>query len=224
MCGPAAPAAIPAAGMLAGAAAPAAVAAAGPGLMAVGTAAAGPGLMALGSSAVPGAIGFAPLGASFASSAAPAFSFGSLFSGLSGVGDAISILSPLASAFQSMNSAGDLAELGRMQTQSANIQLTQDIIEQRMIELERRERANQEIAGLLAGGQAGQSLVALTRKRLDDSARSAQFSETRLGAIGVTGSSRIASQDRRTKTAMNAAFSEAGKGVGQSVGFLAGKV
>ena len=35
MCGPAAPAAIPAAGMLAGAAAPAAVAAAGPGLMAV---------------------------------------------------------------------------------------------------------------------------------------------------------------------------------------------
>ena len=213
MCGPAAPAAIPAAGMLAGAAAPAAVAAAGPGLMAVGTAAAGP-----------GAIGFAPLGASFASSVAPAFSFGSLFSGLSGVGDAISILSPLASAFQGMNSAGDLAELGRMQTQSANIQLTQDIIEQRMIELERRERANQEIAGLLAGGQAGQSLVALTRKRLDDSARSAQFSETRLGAIGVTGSSRIASQDRRTKTAMNAAFSEAGKGVGQSVGFLAGKV
>ena len=216
MCGPAAPAAIPAAGMLAGAAAPAAVAAAGPGLMALGSTAA--------ISAVPGAIGFAPLGASFASSVAPAFSFGSLFSGLSGVGDAISILSPLASAFQGMNSAGDLAELGRMQTQSANIQLTQDIIEQRMIELERRERANQEIAGLLAGGQAGQSLVALTRKRLDDSARSAQFSETRLGAIGVTGSSRIASQDRRTKTAMNAAFSEAGKGVGQSVGFLAGKV
>ena len=51
MCGPAAPAAIPAAGLMAGAAAPAAVAAAGPGLMAVGTAAAGPGLMALGSTA-----------------------------------------------------------------------------------------------------------------------------------------------------------------------------
>lgn len=208
MCGPAAP--VAGAGLMAGGtAAPAVLAAAGPGLMG-----------ATAATAVPGAIGFAPLGASFASSAPFSFGLGSLFSGI-GIGDAISVLSPLASAFQSINSANDLAELGRIQAEAANMQLTQDMIEQRTVELERRERASQEIAGLLAGGQSGQSLVALTRKRLDDNARAAQLSETRFGAIGVRETSRIAAQDRRTKTAINTAFSEAGQGVGRVGGFLA---
>jgi hypothetical protein len=205
MCGPAAP--VAGAGLLAGGTTTAALSAAGPGMM-----------FATAAPTVAGASALAPLGASFASSAP--FSLGSLFSGI-GIGDAISVLSPLASAFQSITTAGDLAELGRIQTEAANMQLTQDMIEQRTVELERRERASQEIAGLLAGGQSGQSLVALTRKRLDDNARAAQLSETRFGAIGVRETSRIAAQDRRTKTAINTELSRTGQGVGRAGGFLA---
>lgn len=192
-------------GLLVGSTGTAALSAAGPGMFAAtaGSAAAG---------------SLAPLGASFASTAPSAFTFSSL---LSGANDFLNIASPLFTAVDALSGASDLKSLGEMQAEAAAMSMNQDLIEHRMVALERREKANQDLAGLLAGGQAGQSLVALTQKRLDDAERSRQFSETQIGAIGITGKTRVAGIKSRTDQAVAKAQSQAGQAAGQAVGFLA---
>lgn len=181
---------------------------------------AGPGMFASTAlaPATAGAGALAPLGASFASAAPSAFTFGSL---LSGANQFMNIASPLFSAADALSGAGDLKELGRMQAEAALIGMNQDLLEQRMVALERREKANQELAGLLAGGQAGQSLVALTQKKLDEAERDRQFSETMIGNIEIRGRTRVAEIESRTEQAVAKAQSDAGEAAGQAVGFLA---
>ena len=195
------------------------LAAAGPGLMGAGTATG-----ALTTAGSFGTIGFAPLGASFASVAPSASLFGSLGSlgsFVSGASDVLSVASPLFSAASAMSSAGDLKELGRIQAEAAALGMNQDLLEQRMVALDRREKANQQLAGLFAGGQAGQSLVALTQKKLDDAERDRQFSETMIGNIEISGRTRIAGIESRTEQAVGKAQSGTGQAAGQAVGFLA---
>ena len=210
MCGPAAPAGLMVASS---AAAPAVLAGAGPAMMSIGASA--PTVAAVGS------VGLAPLGASFTSAAPSAFGLGGLTSLLSNAADVVGVVSPLASAFSGLQGAGQLEEMGQVQADAQRIAMNQQILDQQRIELERREKANAEIASLVAGGQPGQSLTALTRKKLEDSDRSRQFSETAIGTIGVTGRARIAATQGRTKTAVDAALGDAGLGAGRAVGFLA---
>jgi hypothetical protein len=186
-------------------------------MFAVGTPAAlGSGMLA--STAGASAVGYAGLGTSFASAAPSAFTFGSL---LSGANDVLSVAAPLFSAVSAMSSAGDLKDLGRMQAEAAALGMNQDLLEQRMVALDRREKANQELAGLFAGGQAGQSLVALTQKKLDDAERDRQFSETMIGNIEIRGRTRVAEIESRAEQANEQAQSEVGRAAGQTVGFLA---
>jgi hypothetical protein len=207
MCAPAAPAGL----MVASSAAAPALAAAGPGLMFASAPAA----------AAAGSVGFAPLGASFMSAAPSVSGLGGLTSLLSNAADVVGVVSPLASAFSGLQGAGQLEEMGQVQADAQRIAMNQQILDQQRIELERREKANAEIASLVAGGQPGQSLTALTRKKLEDSDRSRQFSETAIGTIGVTGRARIAATQAKTKTAVDAALGDAGLGAGRAVGFLA---
>ena len=226
MCGPAAPAAgMMAPSVVAAPAAAGALSAAGPGMMAVGTSAAvaGPGLMATAPlAATSGPMMLAPLGASFTSAApiASTFGFAGIKSLISDAADVMDIVSPVASGITKLRTAKTWAEMGRMQADSQRITMNQQILDRRMLELERREKANAELASMIAGGQPGQSLVALTQKKLDDNERSRQFSETAVGAIGITGRTRIATTQGKTKTAVDAALKEAGKDLGQATGFL----
>ena len=191
--------------------------------VAAGTlAAAGPGMFAAtATSAVPGAIGFAPLGASFAS-VAPSVSLfssiGAIGSSLSGALPYISPLASAASAFTSFGSMSDMEALGRLNSQISMINMNQQLIEASQRELERRERAQANLAAIMSGGTQGQSMVALANKKLEDAKLSKGLFETQIGQIGVVGRADTANIDFKTAQQLSSARSEGFTALGKATG------
>jgi len=191
--------------------------------VAAGTlAAAGPGMFAAtAASAVPGAIGFAPLGASFAS-VAPSVSLfssiGAIGSSLSGALPYISPLASAASAFTSFGSMSDMEALGRLNSQISMINMNQQLIEASQRELERRERAQANLAAIMSGGTQGQSMVALANKKLEDAKLSKGLFETQIGQIGVVGRADTANIDFKTAQQLSSARSEGFTALGKATG------
>jgi len=191
--------------------------------VAAGTlAAAGPGMFAAtAASAVPGAIGFAPLGASFASFAPSASLFssiGAIGSSLSGALPYISPLASAASAFTSFGSMSDMEALGRLNSQISMINMNQQLIEASQRELERRERAQANLAAIMSGGTQGQSMVALANKKLEDAKLSKGLFETQIGQIGVVGRADTANIDFKTAQQLSSARSEGFTALGKATG------
>ena len=191
--------------------------------VAAGTlAAAGPGMFtATAVSAVPGAIGFAPLGASFASVAPSASLFssiGAIGSSLSGALPYISPLASAASAFTSFGSMSDMEAMGRLNSQISMINMNQQLIEASQRELERRERAQANLAAIMSGGTQGQSMVALANKKLEDAKLSKGLFETQIGQIGVVGRADTANIDFKTAQQLSSARSEGFTALGKATG------
>jgi hypothetical protein len=213
-----------AAGTTAAAAAPVAagtLAAAGPGMFAVAPAFAGPGLMAAGTAAVPGAIGFAPLGASFTSIAPSA----SLFSSLGAIGSSLSgalpYISPLASAAGALSSFGsmsDMEAMGRLNAEVSMINMNQQLIEAQRRELERREQVQASLAAIMSGETQGQSMVALADKKVKDAKLSKGLFETQIGQIGVVGRTDTANIDYRTQQRLSSVRSSGFETLGRAAG------